>query len=141
MKLFLLILIIIFTPFLSWTKNSATPTAAFNNLLDSAKNRDLDAFLECCDIEYLSGIKSTPENKQKIKESLRKDVYRKKYINSIMKYLSENDFEIITETRLDFDLTLLLIKVKRSDQMAKILFRKNPDGWKLAKVKFLNQEK
>ncbi len=132
--------ILILSGFLyGWLGDFSTPEAAFQALLSAASTRDLDNFLECCDLESMTGEKVTPGTIDQIKNSLKNDPYRKGFIQKIFNYLNNNSFEIIESNEISPEMHTLLINNIKTGEQALVLFRKKQNMWKLSSLKPLKK--
>jgi len=138
-KLFLLVTIALFNIF--WTGSFSTPQAAFNSLLSAAATMDLDNFLDCCDLESMTGSEITPATKDQIINSLKNDPYRKDFVRKILNYLNNSIFSIEEETTISPEMKTLIIKDNKNGNLAQLLFRKRNNDWKLSSLKEIKAEK
>jgi hypothetical protein len=131
----LTILILVAGFIVSWTGVFSSPESAFQSLLSAAETMELDYFLECCDLESMTGRKVTSDTIEQIKKSLKNDPYRKKFVQKILNYLNNNNFNVIESTEISPEMHTLLIENIRSGEKAIILFRKRQHLWKLSTMK------
>ena len=137
-KILLLTLIALFNIF--WLGNYSNPQAAFNSLLSAAATMDLDNFLDCCDLESMTGEQVTPQTKEQIKSSLKNDPYRREFIRKILNYLNNSFFLIIKETTISPEMKTLFIKNNKTGEQAQLLFRKRKGEWKLSSLREIKTE-
>ncbi|MCK4696345.1 MAG: hypothetical protein KAT74_11305 [Candidatus Cloacimonetes bacterium] len=133
LKFFLIFIISLMC--INWYGDFSSPEKAFESLVEAAKTDNIDNFLDCCDLEAMSGLIQTEENIHKISDSLKKDKQREKIVKGIMNFLSKNKFSIIKKVKLDIDMQILYISKNNSEEISKVLFRKKQDKWKLSGVK------
>ena len=130
-----LTLLLIIPLLVAWIGNFSKPEKTFESLLSAAKTKDVNNFIECCDLEAMAGVTGTDENKEKIYNSLKEDPYRKKIINQLMGYLSSNEFEIIETMELAENMTILTVSNKKTKESAKLVFTRKNREWKLSNAK------
>lgn len=129
-------IILVFLPFIiNWIGNFSSPEEAFESLLSAAKSDDINNFIECCDLEAMAGITGTEENKEKIINSLKEDLYRKKILKQIFGYLSLNTFQILEKTQLSSNMIILTIKNCKTEETARLVFTEKDRKWKLSNAK------
>lgn len=138
--LFLILSLLGTSILLSWTGNFSTPENAFHSLLAAAATRDLDNFLECCDLESMTGEVVTPNTVEQIKNSLKNDPYRKEFIQKIFNYLNNNNFEILASTEISPEMHTLLMQNIKHEEKALVLFRKRNNLWKLSTLKPVKEQ-
>ena len=132
-KLLLLILIAGISIF--WTGDFSTPETAFQSLLSAASSGELDNFLQCCDLESMTGRKVTPDTIDQIIKSLKTDPYRTEIVKKILSYLKNSTFEILEKNEISPEMQTLLIKNTGTKEKAHVLFRKRNGDWKLSTLK------
>jgi len=140
-KLFqLFALIIVASSSIAWTGDFSSPQNSFHSLLAAAQTSELDNFLECCDLESMTGEKVTDQTIDQIKQSLKEDPYRKEFVQKITRYLKSAQFKTISENTLSPEMKTLLIEDTKTKEQALLLFRKRNSKWKLSSLKPVNAE-
>lgn len=118
-----------------WTTDFSSPEKTFYSLLSAAEKMDLDSFLDCCDLESMTGEQVTLETKDRIITALKNDPHRKEFILKILNYLNASSFIVLENTTISPEMKTLIIKNVKTDERAQLLFRKRNMEWKLSSLK------